>query len=291
MWVMNLADNRFEEICSRISYIYNNKVPMELDHLEELFVEFTKLLFMRVFNINREPIVEIADGDKYAGCYNGYTTFSVNREQLKKFQNGMALDLFETICHELAHFAQKKDYQSINIKNSIIEKDAYLKEKIEGYYDSNYDFLMTEIDAYLSQGKDAMAILHVLGIIPSEEEIEISNQLRTEYAKNAMITNRIIDEEILDLNEVFEKTFMESSLAMDDFDRTNFLEFRPCINIEYKIVDGTFIRRNVGEIEELYSNWQKGEMQLQGRPNEIDAYFVYTINNLNIFEQKQSKTG
>ena len=41
---------------------------------------------------------------------------------------------------------------------------------------------------------------------------------------------------------------------MDDFDKSNFLEFSPCTNIEYKIVDGKFIRKSFEEIEQIYTN-------------------------------------
>lgn len=281
-----MSDNRFLEICKKISYIYNNKVYVELEQLEELFIEFTKMLFMRVFNIDREPIVEVTDGDEYAGCYNGYTTFFVNRNQVKKFQKGMALDLFETICHELNHFTQKRTYKNINIKNSIIEKDSYLKDKIEGYYDSNYDFFMSEIDAFLSQNKDAMDILNALNITPSVEEIEISKQVKARYFENAMVTNRFDGKEIKNINDLFSETLVADSLEMDDFDKKNFLEFRPCTNIEYKIIDNKFIRRTSEEVSEIYSSWQNGDVQFQGIPTEIDMYFKYTIGNLKAIEQE-----
>ena len=159
----NVDSHSLEEYTLQISNIYN-KSSVSLDEAEQLFIKFIKKLFMRIFNINMEPIVEILDDGKTHGSYNGFMTFRICREQIQNFINGKALDLFETICHELTHFHQKKAFMNINVKNAVMEKDKYLIDAIEGYYDSNYGILMHEVDAFLSQGGDALKMLDSLGI-------------------------------------------------------------------------------------------------------------------------------
>lgn len=112
----------FKNICHKISNIYNNKEQVSLEELEGLFVNFIEQLFMNIFNIDRKPIVEFTDNDLFHGCYNGLISIDINRQLLKSFQEGKALELFETIAHEFQHFNQKREYQNINIRNSIIEK-------------------------------------------------------------------------------------------------------------------------------------------------------------------------
>jgi hypothetical protein len=283
---VNILKNKtLEEICQQISYIYNNRVPTDLKELEELFVRFTKLLFMKTFNIDREPVVKVTDEDKYAGCYNGHAIFSINRGLLNDFMNGKALDLFETICHELSHFYQKLGAKNINIKNATIEKDSYLKRKIKGYYDQNYDFLMVEVESFLSQNKEAMDILNILGIKPSEEEIAFSKQIRDEYSKNIMIMGRVVGDDAYDIDELYESILVVDSKTMDDFDKNNFLEFNPCTNIEYKINDERIVKRSRKELEEIYSSYTDGKIQLPGVSSEIEVYFKYIIEKAKFKEE------
>lgn len=275
--IRNIEVLTFEDICGIISNIYNSKKLIQLEDLERLFVRFTEQLFMGVFKIDRAPNVQIVDDKKNAGSYNGYITIKIDRQLLKQFQEGKALELFEIICHEFHHVTQKREYQNISKKNSIIEKDSYLANNIVNYYGTNYDALMVEVDAFLMQSIDADNILAALRITPSEEELRLSNERREEVLKCMTITNRFIGEEILDLDEIFDRTLSSNTSSMDECDRTSFFEFRPCIALEYKIVDGKFVRKTSKEIEQLYNDWVSGTIQLQGVEDEIDTYFQYTI--------------
>lgn len=275
----NIKNMNYNEICKMILDIYNKNKQCEFKYLEQLFIRFTELLFMKIFNVDKEPVVIIVDSDEYKGSYDGYKTININRHLLKQFQEGKALELFETISHEFNHFNQKRSYENINIKNAIIEKDKYLSEQINGYKDINYDFLAVEVDAFLAQGNDAQIILASLGITPSDEEKAYSNYRKEQYQKQGIVTERIINNEVMGLDDIFEELFLNNTSNMDEFDRNNFLEFNPCTNLEYKVFDNKFARKNSNEIEQTYNDWLNGVIELKGNRDEIDNYFKYVLSN------------
>lgn len=282
----NLDDLTFEEICQTITKVYYQQVPIEPDNLEKLFIKFSEQLFMRVFNVSAKPIVMVTDDTKYSGCYDGLITIKIYRGLLKQFLEGKALELFETISHEFTHFAQKRHYNNINIRNSLMEKDSYLKSRLPNYYDDNYELTMTEIDAFLSQAQDAKDILATLSIVPSEDKLAYSDSVRKEFTKNILTTNRLAGTEVKDIDELFLEEFSQDlPVISDPFSREKFLEFNPCIALEYKIIDNKLIRKPEEEIKEIYTKWQQGTLSLHGKPNEIDTYFKFILAKYN------NKTG
>lgn len=281
----------FVLICQRISDIHNNKIFTSLEELEALFTEFIKQLFMRAFQVDIPPIVEIIEDERRAASYDGYITFKLNRKEIMAFQNGKALSIFESIFHELNHFRQKRVPFATNISifNSYFQKDKFLLDHIPNYYDDNYDLLIFEIDAYLSQGIDAKALLNNLGIIPSEEELAESKASYDHYKAYAFTLSRIVNDAVVNLDDTFTKVFSERALLMDDFDKSNFLKFNPCIELEYKVVGENFVPKTGLEIEQLYNEWQSGKLKLQGDPHEIDAYFKFLIEKMKL--KVQTKTS
>lgn len=275
----------FEEICQKITNIYKNKENISVEELESFIIEFSQSLASKVYSIPKVPVT-IVDSDSYCGSYDGYVHFEISRQSIIKFKNGQALQLMETICHELLHFGQKRYYNIINIKNSIIEKDDFLKKRIPNYYSINYDCIMKEIDAFISQQEEALGLLKVLNIVPTSKEIEESNKIRNHYNSMIEIKDfRKIENKILNINDVFQEYFELEYKNQDEFEINNFLEFNPCINIEYKVVNNSLIRRNKEEINELYNNYKKGTLKLEGNDYQIHSYFQYLINEL---EKKES---
>ncbi|NLV90625.1 MAG: hypothetical protein GX032_04070 [Tenericutes bacterium] len=268
---------RFLEVKKELNDIYYKRKEVEQQPLEYLITEYTGLLFKGIFNTASTPNTKIVDSSEYLGCYDGYIGFEINRAEIQEFQKREALRLFETIAHELQHFRQKREYEKVNIRNSFMEKDNYLKEKFQSYYQDNYCVEMSEIDAFLSQHNDATFLLKDIGIVPSEKEINKSKIKTQEFSQNIGNPWRIVGVEMKNIFDLFNEEFEKGSLEMDEFDRTNFMEFRPCTNIEYKFENNRFVRRNSNELEKIYEDWKNGELQLKGDALEIDTYFSYII--------------
>lgn len=275
----------FEEMCAKITSIHNNKEDISLEELEGVVIKFTQSLASKVYSIP-SVIVTIVDSDEFCGSYDGYINFKISRQSIKNFKDGKALELMETICHELLHFGQKRSYKIVNIKNSIIEKDNFLKKIIPEYYKTNYNCIMAEIDCFLSQQAEALELLRILNIKPTKEELEASDEIKKDYSFMFQLKDfRKVGESVLDVNDIFQEYFEQEYQNKDEFDIENFLEFSPCINIEYKVVNGCLIRRNKDEINELYNKYKNGTLKLEGDDYQIDTYFQYLISE---FDKKES---
>ena len=274
--IEEMHDNdEFKKTCQELSHIYNDKVPVESKQLEDSFVKFTQLLCKKTFDIGANPRVMVIDSEEIAGSYSGFLDFKINRSQIKAFQEGKPLEVFETICHELHHMGQKKDWENVNVKNSIMEKDSYLKENVEDYYASNYDLVASEVDAHLMQRENAINILKNLEIEPTGEELLISQKRHDEFVKRGLTTSRNVGNEVRDVNELFQETLQKKMGEMDEYDLDTFMEGKPCTDIEYKRVDNKFVRRTPDELEQIYAKWQDGNLKLKGEPKQIDMYFQY----------------
>ncbi len=269
----------FEKVKKELNEIFYNTKEVNTKTIEDLITEYIGLLFMIIFDSPNKPNIEIVDSSEYLGCYDGYIGFEINRVEIEEFQKGEALRLFETISHEFQHFNQRRTFENVSIRNSFIEKDNYLKEKFPGYVQDNYYVQTSEIDAFLSQHKDASIFLEDLGIVPSEEEINKSKTKRQTFLDNVGTTWRLVGVEVKNIFDLFNEEFEKGSLEMDEFDRNNFMEFRPCTNIEYKYDGNRFVPRSSNEIQKIYEDWKNGDVQLKGKELEIDTYFEYIIKN------------
>ena len=49
-----------------------------------------------------------------------------------------------------------------------------------------------------------------------------------------MVMERVVGESIKNVHDLFDETLMKASELMDDFDRENLLEFKPCVSLSIR---------------------------------------------------------
>jgi len=54
------------------------------------------------------------------------------------------------------------------------------------------------------------------------------------FSNNAMVMERVVGESIKNVHDLFDETLMKASELMDDFDRENLLEFKPCVSLSIR---------------------------------------------------------
>lgn len=281
-----LKKSDYQKICNFLTLIYHKKKIVSFECLEKLFIRFTEELFMKKFQLSNKPIVNVVDSDIFEGSYDGYITIYLNRRLIDNFQKGYPLQLFEMISHELHHIQQNREYKHVNIKKSMIEKDEYLNNNVPNYYNENYSILSNEVDAFLNQQSYALNILNQLCIKPSIEEMNISISNQKKILKYLYFAGRIFNNDIYQLDDIFEEVINQKLKDMEDYAKVNFLEVHPCINIEYKIDNSCLVKRNIKEIENIYQEWKDGKIILEGSTTEIDDYFHYLKNKLKNTKRK-----
>ncbi len=275
-----MENNRFLEVKKKLSSVYHKELFIGDAGLENLFSEYVGLLFSDLFGTTPHQI-NITEGADYSGVYNGLIDFDINKKGIEDFKEGKALTLFETIAHEFKHFHQKRDFNKVSLGNSFMEKDLYLKNVIPNYYEDNYYLYAQEVDAYLSQTNDAIALLNDLNITPSSEEINESIEKTKDFK---LLTIRNVDGNVIDIYDAYKDTLETESIKFDEYDKKTFMDLRPCSNIEYKYEEGGFVRRTSNEVTEIYDSWKEGNIELPGKQLEIETYFNFTTEYLREIE-------
>lgn len=249
-----------------IKGIVNKECNFDISSLEEIVKTFVEEGIKNVIGL-KYTHCKIVEYDDKRTCGSAlYGNVYVNKAQIRHLADGKLTYLLRTLFHEMIHVRQyqrRKD-RCISIYDMILLKDEILSDASRKYYEDNYYLLTMENQAFMSESKETLDYMEQLGIIPSKEELDDINK-DYEYHKNFCgATIRIWEDVPCELDTLFDKSIYNSPSVLNQY---------PQLSLEY-IIDGNIVRRkNKKEIESEYEDYLEGRLQLNGNPEEIEAYF------------------
>lgn len=249
-----------------IKGIVNKECNFDISSLEEIVKTFVEEGIKNVIGL-KYTHCKIVEYDDKRTCGSAlYGNVYVNKAQIRHLADGKLTYLLRTLFHEMIHVRQyqrRKD-RCISIYDMILLKDEILSDASRKYYEDNYYLLTMENQAFMSESKETLDYMEQLGIIPSKEELDDINK-DYEYHKNFCgATIRIWEDVLCELDTLFDKSIYNSPSVLNQY---------PQLSLEY-IIDGNIVRRkNKKEIESEYEDYLEGRLQLNGNPEEIEAYF------------------
>lgn len=165
---------------------------------------------------------------------------------LNDFNNYDAFSFFTTLFHECIHAVQFYLWNSNQVSfNSLFQIKDYLLDIIPNYYQDNYQFLLTEVEAFLNEGIIALDYMQRFKYQITKDMIEKKEKNEEIFNKNQNQFMRKVNGEYDDLFHLFDK-------YVKDFPKW-LIKF-PMLNIEYIVEDNKVRRKKLSELQEDYAS-------------------------------------
>lgn len=254
---------------------------LEQNEIEILVKAFSEELMNKACGVTKShcQIVDYYEEKKCNGEAIGNWIF-INRNLIKQLIDGNVVGLMSTIFHEAIHVHQfnRRNKKTISLLNSIQLKDFILDKLIDGYYDENYLLDSMENEAFLESINSAIEYSKFLEVPIGEKQLEEYNDRMKIHSNRLLNLYRKKDDKYVDLTELFESILVKHPELLIQY---------PQLKLEYINENDIIRRKTLNEISTDYQSYLNGNLNLNGKDNEIKYYYKYLENNLTEEKDKQ----
>ena len=196
------------------------------------------------------------------------------------------IDAYSIVFHELKHVKQ-----TLSINNKIISASSFtiLMDKInweilgQKYYDDNYEYLPSELEAFLFQYDEAFNYFEGINVkIP--DELKTKAILHKEFYLNLLNSDKYYYRKVDDIYYPTAYIFSKNI-----YDKPEYLDKYPQLNFFYKIENGHTIEKTSQELNDDYNKFLSGEIFWNGDKEEINNIYLRSIQTARLNEQNQQK--
>lgn len=162
--------------------------------------------------------------------------------------------------------------------DSIQLKDYILSILLVEYYDENYLLNSMENEAFLESINSAIEYSKFLEVPIGEKQLEEYNDRMKIHSNRLLNLYRKKDDKYVDLTELFESVLVKHPELLIQY---------PQLKLEYINENDIIRRKTLNEISTDYQSYLNGNLNLNGKDNEIRYYYKYLENNLTKEKDKQ----
>jgi len=188
------------------------------------------------------------------------------KEMLKEQKYIQLLDL---IFHECTHTYQTyiRDVDKIvNYSNLMNTKEFLLSYYIPNYYNENYVNSYEEVEArYLGM---TLALQYLNSLNLTLGDVSSLMEYISKNEELAFNNNRKLNGKSATINQLL----LSANIPI------NFLNRYPVLNVEFKILDGKIVEKNIQEIINDYNDYKNGSLILNAKKEDIEFLYNYLIN-------------
>lgn len=193
--------------------------------------------------------------------------------------------IFPTVFHELIHERQDieiKKKKELSFKNLLEIKDTVLMECLEGYYEQNYNKEVNSIsfeqEAFIGQYRESIDCLRSMGVTVPKEFEEGFNRYYHLFGDFVENTTRIYNGEVCELDELFQKTIMDTPSVLETY---------PQLTFAYKVEEGKVVPKNLDDIVKDYNDYKEGKLKWNAA-NGVDVSLMYeeSIQSMRDYKNK-----
>lgn len=213
------------------------------------------------------------------GCCRG-TKITISKQIIKELLEGNLFKIICTISHEITHVVQYDRYknQVISITSLLQLKDEILSNRIPNYYKENYDILSMELEAMVLGSTDAIDYLKFLELPIKEEYLVERNNWTAMLNTYFLNKDRSVNDKRENLDELFDELLMRHPELLEQY---------PQLKLEYTLEYEGVRRKTLEEVRLTYESYLKGNLQLNGKDDEIKVYFENLIKQMDKDKSKQ----
>ena len=271
------------DFCMKAAIEKNKSFEVTEEEFEDIFRKMAEKISKEeagAFKIN----VKFVDKEKMENCHGDYTNlFSevrINRNTLMS----NPIEGLSVIYHEIVHQWQDVELrkkQTINNSTFIQIMDIVNRKVLgEKYYNDNYLWLFSELQAHLSQDVKAFEYLKRINVEVPQDYMDYSKQTENYY--NAFINNNTYLYRKDDNNWYFVQDLFEKNI----YNHSEFLDSYPQLKMFYKKDNEHIVRKSSSELEVDYNNYKSGLITWNGNSNEINQMYYSTIESFKKLENQ-----